>query len=89
MNEFVQIAQTIAFTIAGYEITLSQIISIPLVLLLGYLFLGWVVRKTAKALTAHEVNPDLIQIIRRAIFVIGLIILVITALDLLNVAAGY
>ncbi|MFT7245708.1 MAG: small-conductance mechanosensitive channel [Candidatus Azotimanducaceae bacterium] len=85
MNEFVQIAQTIAFTIAGYEITLSQIISIPLVLLLGYLILGWVVRKTAKALTAHEVNPDLIQIIRRAIFVIGLIILVITALDLLNV----
>jgi small-conductance mechanosensitive channel len=85
MNEFVQIAQTIAFTIAGYEITLSQIVSIPLVLLLGYLFLGWVVRKTAKALTAHEVNPDLIQIIRRAIFVIGLIILVITALDLLNV----
>jgi small-conductance mechanosensitive channel len=85
MNEIEQIGQTIALTIAGYEITLSQIISTPLVLLLGYLLLGWGVRKTAKALTAHEVNPDLIQIIRRAIFVIGLVILVITALDLLNV----
>ncbi|MFT4677112.1 MAG: small-conductance mechanosensitive channel [Patiriisocius sp.] len=85
MNEIEQIGQTIALTIAGYEITLSQIISTPLILLLGYLMLGWVVRKTAKALTAHEVNPDLIQIIRRAIFVIGLVILVITALDLLNV----
>jgi small-conductance mechanosensitive channel len=85
MNEIEQIGQTIALTIAGYEITLSQIISTPLILLLGYLMLGWVVRKTAQALTAHEVNPDLIQIIRRAIFVIGLVILVITALDLLNV----
>ncbi|MBT4162873.1 MAG: mechanosensitive ion channel [Gammaproteobacteria bacterium] len=85
MKDLKTILETIVFSAAGYEISMGQLILIPLVLLVGYLFLGWVVQKTTTTLTAHDVNPDLVQIVRRAIFVVGVIILVITVLDLINV----
>jgi small-conductance mechanosensitive channel len=85
MNEIRTFLETILIVISGHEITVAQILIIPLVLLTGYLILGWLIRFTVNTMLARGVNADVVQMVRRALFVTGLIILVITALDLLNV----
>jgi len=49
------------------------------------LLLGWLVRLLTNALTRQEVSPDVVQIFRRASYVLGLVVLVITLLDIMNV----
>ncbi len=85
MNEIRTFLETILIVIAGHEITVAQVLIIPLVVMVGYLILGWLIRFAVNTMAARGVSADLIQIIRRAIFVIGLVVLVITTLDLLNV----
>jgi len=85
MNDIRIFLETILITISGHEITVAQVLIIPLVILIGYLFLGWLIRFTVNTMLARGVNADVVQMVRRALFVTGLIILVITALDLLNV----
>lgn len=72
-------------TVGGYDITVGQLIFIPAVFLCGYLLLGWFVRITTAQMQRSEIDANIIQVVRRAIYIFGLIILVITALDLMNV----
>lgn len=85
MNEIRTLLETTLIVFAGYEVTVAQVLIIPLVILTGYLVLGWAIRFTVNAMTARGVNADVVQMVRRALFVTGLIVLVITTLDLLNV----
>jgi small-conductance mechanosensitive channel len=85
MPQFQQVLDKHLFTIAGYDLTFGQLILFPLILVVGYLAIGWSVRKVTKVMIEKEVNPDLVQVVRRAVYVVGLIILIITVLDLLNV----
>ena len=66
-------------------ITLGQVLLVPGLLLLGFFLLRWSGRMISSRLTARSVNPDVIQLVSRAFYVIGLTVLSITALDLLNV----
>jgi len=85
MNDVQETLDLELFSIAGQHFTLGQLILIPLVIFIGYLVLGWLVKAAISAMTKQEVNPDIIQIVRRALNILGLIILAITTLDLLNV----
>ncbi len=85
MKDLETISNTIVFSAGGYEVTLGQLFLIPIVVLIGYLLISWFVKKTTTTLTARKVNPDLIQIVQRTINVLGIIVLVITILDLVNV----
>lgn len=85
MNEARAFLETTLVNIAGHDITVAQVLVIPTVVLIGFLLLGWLVRFAVKAMTARGVNADVVHVVRRALFVIGLIVLVITTLDLLNV----
>lgn len=71
--------------IAGYEVTVGQVIFVPGVLLVGYLVLSALIRWCAATLLKRGVSADVVQIVRRGVFIIGLIVLSITALDMLNV----
>ena len=72
-------------TIADYDITTGQVLIVPLVALLGFALIGWVVSAAVGAMQRREVNPDLVQVVRRAVYILGIVILVITVLDLLNI----
>lgn len=72
-------------SIGGYEIALGQLIFIPAVVLCGYLLLGWFVRSTTAQMKRRQMDANIVQVVRRAIYIVGLIVLVITTLDLLNV----
>ncbi len=85
MSEFLELINMRIITLGGYEVTVGQVVLIPLVILMGYLLLGWLVNRAASAMAARNVNPDIVQVVRRAIYVLGLIVLFVTTLDLLNV----
>jgi len=85
MKELRRILETKLISVGEYDLSVAQTLIIPIVVILGYLLLRWVVSKITSTMTKQEISPDLIQIIRRAIYVIGLIIIGITALDLLKV----
>jgi small-conductance mechanosensitive channel len=73
------------FMLSGSDITVADLILVPLFIIAGLLLLKSLSNMTVAALARREVNPDIIQIVRRGVYVIGLIILAITVLDLINV----
>jgi small-conductance mechanosensitive channel len=74
-----------AFTLGGYDVTVGQLVFIPLVVVCGYLLLSWLVRRTTTEMRSRGMDANIIQVVRRAIYILGLIVLSISALDLLNV----
>ena len=75
----------VIFTLYDETFTLGQLIVIPVVLILGYLSISWLARLITNRLTAHDLQPDVVHLIRRVFYIIALAILFITTLDLLNV----
>ncbi|MFT7558681.1 MAG: small-conductance mechanosensitive channel [Flavobacteriales bacterium] len=74
-----------AFTLGGYDVTVGQLVFIPLVIICGYMLLNWLVRRTSTVMRARGMNANIIQVVRRAIYILGLIVLSISALEMLNV----
>ena len=72
-------------SIGGYDLTVGQLVLIPLLILCSFLLLGWFVRSTTAQMKRREMDANIVQVVRRALYIIGLIIIAITTLDLLNV----
>lgn len=85
MEQFQQFLDITLVSIANYDLTVGRLVLIPALVLVGYLLLAWIVRSVVGAMTRHDVNPDIVQIVRRATYVLGLVILAITTLELMNV----
>jgi small-conductance mechanosensitive channel len=75
----------IVFSISGLSITLGQLVVLPLGLILGYLIIRVAGRFITKRLVAYDFEPDVIHLIRRIFYLLALVMLLITALDLLEV----
>ena len=75
----------VIFTISGQEYTLGQLLIIPVVLIAGYLLISWLSRLISGRLTAHNMQPDIVHLIRRIFYIVALIVLAVTTLELLNV----
>jgi len=74
-----------AFTLGGYDVTVGQLVFIPLVITCGYLLLNWLVRRITKQMHRRSMDVNLVQVVRRAIYILGLIVLSISLLEMLNV----
>lgn len=77
--------ETNLVSVAGLEVTVGQILVVPFVVLLGYLLLRWSIRVSVLALEARGFNADIVQVVRRGVYVLGIVVLGITTLDLLKV----
>ena len=77
--------EEVLFTISGQDFTIGQLVIIPTVLIVGYLTIRWLARIITGRLVALNMEPDIVHLIRRIFYIVGLVILAITALDLLNV----
>ncbi len=72
-------------SVAGFDISLAHLLAVPTLLIVGIFLVRWTVRIAAASLERRGVSPDVIQIVSRAIMVVGLIVLAITTLDFINV----
>lgn len=73
------------FTYNGTPVSVMQVLVIPLALISAFLLLRWLSRRLILRLEAKKVNADAIHLIRRVLFVLTVVILFITTLDLLNI----
>ncbi len=85
MSDIQDFLDTRLVTIASHDVTVGQVVLVPVVALVGIALIGWLVSLSVRAMQKRDVNPDLIQVVRRGAYIIGIVILVITVLDLLNI----
>jgi len=75
----------VIFTISDQQFTLGQLLIIPTVLIVGYLAIHWLARVITNRLVARNMQPDIVHLIRRIFYIVALVVLAISTLDLLNV----
>lgn len=73
------------FSVSGQEVTVGQLLVVPVVIIVGLILLRWLGRVIATRLAARHMSADAIQLISRAVYIVGVAVLIITALELLNV----
>lgn len=85
MSLAVDLLNTTLFTLNGNPITATKLLFIPVILLIGWLLLKWLTHRIVHYMETRRVNQDAIHLVRRVLFVLTIIILVITTLDILNI----
>lgn len=73
------------FSLNGHDVTVAQLLAVPLVIIIGYFLTLWLAGFVANKLTKNQVNLNVVFLVRRIIFVIASILIFITILDILNV----
>ena len=85
LQDLIAFINRVAFTIGEQQVTIGQILSIPLLLIAGLLLTRWLARWLSSRLTAQNVDPDLIHLLRRIVYIGAFATLFIITLDLINV----
>jgi small-conductance mechanosensitive channel len=71
--------------LGNQQLTVGQVVLAPIVVITGFFVARWGEKKFSKRLVGDNVNPDLVHLMRRGFYVLVIVVLVFTALDLLNV----
>lgn len=85
MNINKDFLQTTVVEFGDTSISIADLVYIPILLLAGILFIRWSAKFIRNLMAKQGLNPNSIQVISRAYLIIALSILVISALDLMNV----
>lgn len=84
-NQVVSFLNTSAFSLGNHTFTYGELMFVPTVLFIGI----WVTRKVVKLISARMVargvSADVVHLIKRVLYILGLVVLIITVLDLLSV----
>jgi len=72
-------------TLFGQTITLGQWILVPCLLVVGFILAGWGIRAISNRLIAKNVDANIVHLVRRVFYILAIIVLAITTLDLINV----
>ncbi len=78
----------VLLNLGGQQLTVGQLLTAPVVVIIGFLVARWCEKILTRRLAASQTNPDLVHFTRRAFYVLVIVLLVFTALDLLNVPLG-
>ncbi len=85
LEQISEILNTKIFTLGEQSITLGNIAMIPVYLFLGFWITKLFVNFVSRRLVKRNTDPNIIHLLQRLFYVIAIIILVITTLDLINV----
>ncbi|MGY5449954.1 mechanosensitive ion channel family protein [Agarivorans sp. MS3-6] len=73
------------FTIQDKAISLGDILLIPFLLLLSYLTLKTIIKLLVRRMTRKGVTPDVIHLVSRIAYILGIVIVLVMALELINI----
>jgi len=85
MNEIIGFFNRVVLTVDGHAITIGQLLFIPTLLFVGFVLTRWLTRWLSNRLAARNVDPDLVHLIRRIIYIVAIAVMVITVLDFINI----
>lgn len=80
-----ELFNTTLFTVNENSVTVGQVVIAPLIVIVGLLALRWLGHRIGARLEKQKVNADAVHLFRRVFFIAGVVLLAITALELLNV----
>lgn len=75
----------VLFTYSGSPITVSQVLQVPLLLLLAWFVVTRIGKLIRRALYKRNVAPDAVHLFSRIYLVIAIAILLVTSLEILNI----
>ena len=84
-KEFSNTLSTPLFTIQELSISVSMLFAVPLVLLVGVILMKWIGRLITSKLILRGANPNVVHLVKRIFYIVAILVLAITTLDLLNV----
>ncbi len=79
------ILNTVLLDLGGQQLTVGQLVLAPVTVLIGFLVARWGEKIVSRRFVGEKANADLVHLTRRAFYVLVIVVLVFTALDLLNV----
>ncbi|MCC2617587.1 mechanosensitive ion channel [Aestuariibacter halophilus] len=85
MQELIDLLAMPLFTLADHTFTLGELLLAPTVVIVGLLTLKWLAHQLSKRLIKKGISADVVHLAKRLFYVVGLIVLLITTLDVLNV----
>ena len=74
----------VAFQFSGQDVSLNQVLMLPVALLRGYFALNFLVLLVLRRMTQRGTNPDLVQVTRRLLNIAVLLMIPLTALQILK-----
>jgi hypothetical protein len=74
----------VAFQFSGQDVSLNQVLMLPVALLRGYFALNFLVLLVLRRMTQRGTNPDLVQVTRRLLNIAVLLMITLTALQILK-----
>jgi len=88
MNEVFELLSKPLFRFGEASVTVSQLLALPLILLVGWWLAAWLGRRIAASLGASHYNADLVQLVVRGFYALVAIALFFTVLAVLKVPLG-
>lgn len=85
LNKMGEFFSKTLFTINEQAVSVGQVLLVPLIFIVGLLVARMLIGKLSQRLATKKLNADAIHLLQRVLYILTLIILVITSLDLLNV----
>ena len=71
--------------VSDQQITLGDILFIPLLVIAGLLLSKWLIKLISKRLRKKKTDPNVIHLVERILFVIAIAVIIISILDFMNV----
>ena len=78
VGEINALLNIVVLQLGDRSITLMQVLSVPALLILGFLLIRWGGRLIARRLERSTVNPDLVHLIRRIFYILAIALLICT-----------
>lgn len=89
MNELWTTVETymsyILFTYNETDITLGDVLIVPLYIVTAILLIRWSIHFVVKRMHVNKVSPDVVHLVSRLLYVLAVIVVTITTLELINV----
>ena len=86
MDELIDFLNTTAISFGeSHQLTVLQLIMVVVLAVFGFAFARWSERRISRGLISRDISADAVQLIRRSFYIIVVIVLCVTTLELLNV----
>ena len=82
---FTEILEIKLFTFSDHTFTVGELLLIPTVVIVGLILTKWLTVFIARRMEKRGAAADAVHLVRRLVYVVALVVLFITTLDLINV----
>lgn len=85
MDDITNTLNQVVFTLYEQPFTVGGLLFTPILLFVGIMLTKWLVNKLVTRLIANGANADIVHLVKRITYILAIVVITITTLDILNV----